>query len=191
MCNVTLMNILSGLVRNYYKFNITRKSDKFEILNIELNYIVMVGQVLGYYSTPIGINEESKTKNNIEIKWKEYNENYRDIKTILYFSKELDLTEDTNSVYKLMDIINTQIEIKAFIQIIEIPFEGRVDYLNKILNDCKRLKYVDLLIIYKIYNIRKQNDTYYAYLFKDSKLIEEKKVCSYYDSSGLMRMKFM
>lgn len=192
MFNINLINIFEGLVRNYDKFNLTNKDDKFEILKKELNYIVIVGQVLGYYSVLTGINEEYRTtKNIIEVKWKIFDEKYTISEPILCFSRELDLMQDTNAIYKLTERINTQIRTKAFIQIIDIPFKGRIDYLNKILSECKRIKYVDVLIIYKIYNIREESNYYYSYLFEESNLINQKNAHSYYDSLGFLKMKFI
>ncbi|NKF05369.1 hypothetical protein J1C67_14880 [Clostridium gasigenes] len=192
MFNIDLMNIFQGLVRNYLKFNLTTESNKFEILKKELDYIVEVGEVLGYSSILTGINEESRAITDIiEIRW----HNYDDKNTIsnelfLYFSKELDLIEDVKAINNLVNTIDTKSETKFFVQIIEVSSKDRVDYLNKLLQYAKRFNSIDVLIIYKTSNIREQTSEYYSYLFKESKLVKQKNACSYYDVFGSLKMKF-
>lgn len=190
--NIDLMNIFEGLVRNYLKFNLTTQSNKFEILKKELDYIVSVGEVLGYSSILTGINEESRTiTNTIEIEWRNYDdENTISKELFLYFSKELDLIQDVKAINNLVNIINTKSETKAFIQMIEVSSKDRIEYLNKILQYDKEFKCVDVLIIYKTSNIIEQSSEYYSYLFKESNLVKQKNAHSYYDVFGFLKIKF-
>lgn len=194
MFNINLMNIFEGLVRNYMNFNLTTENDKIEILKKELSYISIVGEVLGYSSIIKGINNESKSiSDKIEIEWRNYNDEEGSVsnEVFLYFSQELDLSKDIITINNLVEKINNKIETKGFIQIIEVSSKGRIDYLNKILREGKRFKDVDVLIIYKVWNIRDRTSNYYSYLFEEDNLIKQKNAHLYYDQFGILKMKFI
>lgn len=193
MFKINLMNIFEGLVRNYLKFNLTTKNTKIEILNKELNYISSVGNVLGYSSISTEINDESKIiTDTIEIEWRNYDDE-RGISNdlFLYFSEEIDLMKDISAITNLVNKINTKIEAQGFIQIIEVSSKERGSYLNKILQEAKRFKEIDVLIIYKVSNIKENTSNYYAYLFEEGNLIKQKNAYSYYDKFGFLKMKFI
>lgn len=193
MFNINLMNVFEGLVRNYLKFNLTTESEKFDILKKELDYISSVGEVLGYSSILTGINDESKRiTNTIEIEWRNYDDERSISKEVfLYFSEELDLMDDIKAIDSLVNIVNTKIETKNFIQIIEVSSKERISYLNRLLQSCKRFNEVDVLIIYKVSNVKEKSSYYYSYLFEESNLIKEKKAHLYYDKLGFLKMKFI
>lgn len=193
MFKINLMNIFEGLVRNYLKFNLTTKNTKIEILNKELNYISSVGNVLGYSSISTEINDESKIiTDTIEIEWRNYDDE-RGISNdlFLYFSEEIDLMKDISAITNLVNKINTKIEAQGFIQIIEVSSKERGSYLNKILQEAKRFKEIDVLIIYKVSNIKENTSNYYAYLFEEGNLIKQKNAYSYYDKFEFLKMKFI
>ncbi|ATD55160.1 hypothetical protein [Clostridium chauvoei] len=187
-----LMNIFEGLVRNYIKFDLNRESTRYEILKKEIDYMVSVGEVLGYSSIVTGIDENNNNINDkIELIWRDYD----DLKAmpkdvVFYYSIEEDLVNDIKSIDSLLENIDKEKSNTSFMQVVEVASTERIQYLNRHIQTSKNVIGKDTLIIYRIKDILEGKNYLYAYLFNGNKIVKERIATSYTDIFGFLKAKF-
>ncbi|AYE35725.1 hypothetical protein [Clostridium septicum] len=193
MFKFDLMNIFEGLIRNYIKFNLNKDSDKFSILKKEIDYLVSVGEVLGYSSIVTGIDKDNEFINNkIEIIWHDYDDKKAMPKDeVFYYSIEEDLVNDIKSLDNLFNNMNKETNNTSFMQVIEVVSKERILYLNRYMQMAKGLSGKDSLIVYRIKNILEGKTYLYAYLFNGNKIVKERVAVSYTDVFGFLKAKFI
>lgn len=185
MFKFDLLNIFEGLIRNYSKFKLDKNSTKESIVNKELSYISLLGELLGYSSTI-----DTDENNNKIIKWKQFNDiDSTPNKLILYYSREDDITKDVLALQTLLNKIKMGHEDTSYMLNVEVSSEARIKYLNSLINEPYCVN-KEILIIYKIPQILESKSDLSAYLFKDGEIYRERHAKSYIDIFGTLKSKF-